>query len=125
MENELQKRIDISDLASDWCSKNAMVQHPAKTKSMLLDTRQKQQIRPLKLNLNLKTDHIEQGHEHRHLGIIIDDEFNWQSHITYVCKTVSKKTIPIISAQTLPGVSYFIVLTFLSSYLCLHCLGML
>ena len=73
VENELQKSINE---VSDWCSKNAMVLHLAKTKSMLLATRQKQQLRPLNLNLSLKADHIEQVYEHRHLGVIFDDEFS-------------------------------------------------
>ena len=57
---------------------------------MLLTTRQKHQLRPLHLNLSLKDSHIEQVHEHRHLGVIIDDEFSWRSHIIGKCKTVSK-----------------------------------
>ena len=44
----------------------------------------------LSLNLSLKDNHIEQVHEHRHLGIIIDDEFSWRPHITSTCKTISK-----------------------------------
>ena len=75
VENELQKSIKE---VSVWCSKNDMVLHPAKTKYMLLDTGQKQQFRPLNLNLSFKTDHTEQVHEHRRLDIIIDDEFNCQ-----------------------------------------------
>ena len=66
-----------------------MILHPAKTKSMLLTTRQKHRLRPLHLNLSLKDSHIEQVHEHRHLGVIIDDEFSWRPHIS-TCKTVSK-----------------------------------
>ena len=66
-----------------------MILHPAKTKSMLLAIRQKHQLRPLHLNLSLKDSHIEQVHEHRHLGVIIDDEFSWRPHITGTCKTVS------------------------------------
>ena len=50
-----------------------MILHPAKTKSILLTTMQK---RPLHLNLSLKDSHIEQVHEHRHLGVITDDEFS-------------------------------------------------
>ena len=73
VENELQKSINE---VSDWCSKNAMVLHPAKTESVLLATRQKQQLRPLNLNLSLKADHTEQVHEHRHPGVITDDEFS-------------------------------------------------
>ena len=80
--NELQKSINE---VSDWCDKNAMILHPAKTKSMLLATRQKRQLRPLILNLSLKDNHIEQVHEHRHLGIIIDDGFSWRPHITSTC----------------------------------------
>ena len=67
-----------------------MISHPAKTKGMLLATRQKYQLRPLHLNLSFKDNHIKQVHEHRHLGVIIDDEFTWQPHITGTYKTVSK-----------------------------------
>ena len=65
-----------------------MILHPAKTKSMLLATRQKHQRRPLHLNLSLNDTHIEQVHEHRHLDVIIDDEFSWRPLITGTCKTV-------------------------------------
>ena len=67
-----------------------MISHPAKTKSMLLTTGQKHQLRPLHLNLSLKASHIEQVHELRHLGVIIGDEFSWRPHITGTYKTVSK-----------------------------------
>ena len=92
-----------------------MVLHPAKTKHMLLDTRQKQQFRPLNLNLSLKADHNEQVHEHRHLGVIIDDEFNWQSHVAYVCNTVKKRFLlsQLNTLWTLLSANYFIMLTFL------------
>ena len=102
VQNELQQ--SINEL-SDCCSKNDTVLHPAKTKSMLLATRQKQQLRPLNLNLSLKADHNEQVHEHRHLGVIIDDEFSWQSHCyIFMQESVKKKkTFSIISAQTLCG----------------------
>ena len=86
VQNELQRSINE---ASDWCEFNAMILHPAKTKSMLLTTRQKHQLRPLHLNLSLKDSHIKQVHEHRHLGVIIDDEFSWRPHIIGTCKTVS------------------------------------
>ena len=67
-----------------------MILHPAKTNSMLLASKQKHQLRPFHLNLGLKDSHSEQVHEHRHLGVIIDDEFSWRPHITGTCKTISK-----------------------------------
>ena len=51
VQKELQRSINE---ASDWCDKNAMTLHPAKTKCMLLTTRQKHQLRPLHLNRSLK-----------------------------------------------------------------------
>ena len=76
-----------------------MVLHPANTKSMLLATRQKHPLRPL--HLNLKNSHIEQVYEHRHIGVIIDDEFSWRPHITGTCKIVSNKSVSVVTAQTL------------------------
>ena len=69
-----------------------MILHPAKNKkyARLLTTRQKHQLRPLHLNLSLKDSHTEQVLEHRHLGVITDDEFSWRPHIIGTCKTVSK-----------------------------------
>ena len=69
-----------------------MILHPAKTKSMLLATGQKLQLRPLILNLSLKDNHIEQVHEQRHLGIIIDDEFSYDPTLPAHSKQYKKKT---------------------------------
>ena len=71
-------------------TKNAMILHPAKIKSMLLATRQKHQLRTLILKLGLKDNRIEQVHVHLHLSIVIDDKFSWRPHITSTCKTILK-----------------------------------
>ena len=99
VQKELQRSINE---ASDWCDNNAMILNPAETKSMLLATRQKHQLRPLHLNLSLKDSQIEQVHEHRHLRVITD-EFSWRPHITGTCKTVSKISLSVATAQTLCG----------------------
>ena len=55
---------------------------------MVIATRQKHQLSPLQVKLILgKT---EQVHEHRVLGVTIDTELKWQSHLNNVCKIVSK-----------------------------------
>ena len=71
VQRELQRSINE---ASDWCDKNAMILHPAKTKSVLLATRQKRQLRLLHLNVSLKGSHTEQVHELRHLDVVTDVE---------------------------------------------------
>ena len=57
-----------------------MVVHPGKTKSIVLASRQKLQLKPLMLNLNLGTyfNTIEQGREHSVLGVTTDEELKWQ-----------------------------------------------
>ena len=74
-----------------------MILHPAKAEGVLLATGQKHQLLPLHLDLSLKDldlslkdSHVEQVHGHRHLGVIVDDEFGWRPPIVGTCGTVSK-----------------------------------
>ena len=86
VQNELQRSINEAYV---WIDNNAMILPPAKTKSMLLTTRQKHQLRPL--HLSLKDSHTEQVH---------DDEFSWRPHIIGTCKTISKIFICCHSSET-------------------------
>jgi hypothetical protein len=85
--NSLQR--SLSDIES-WCHLNKMILHPKKSKSMLITTRQKQQRKPLTLTLTLASKHIEQVNEHRVLGIVIDDQLSWKSHINVLSKKISR-----------------------------------
>jgi hypothetical protein len=75
---------------SIWCSLNQMILHPQKTKSMVITTRQKRQISSQILSLTVDKMCIEQVHEHRVLGVTIDEEFKWQSHIDSIVKKLSR-----------------------------------
>ena len=77
------------DDVSSWCKYNNMVLHPDKTKSMLITTRQKRQIQPLLLKLTVNAVQVEQVSQHEILGVIIDDEFTWQAHISSLTKKIS------------------------------------
>ena len=108
-----------------------MILHPAKNKkyARLLITRQKHQLRPLHLNLSLKASHTELVHEHRHLGVIIDDEFSWRPHIIGTCKTVSKNLYLLSqlrhSVDTPKCKLFYHAHISLSPNLCINCLGRL
>ena len=67
-----------------------MCLHPERTQCMVIATRQKHQRSPLCLKLDINSKTVVQVKEHRELGITIDDEFKWQSHISNICKIVSK-----------------------------------
>ena len=75
---------------SKWCDQNRMVVHPEKTKSMVLVSREKHQLKPLILNPTLGTNITEQVREHRVLGITIDEELKWQRHTDNICKQVAR-----------------------------------
>ena len=67
-----------------------MVLHPEKTQCMVITSRQKHQREPLTLDIKLQSNSLRQVHTHKVLGVYIDQELKWQSHIEYVCKTVSR-----------------------------------
>ena len=70
-------QISIQEV-TEWRSANALLLNPEKTKSMVVATRQKHQcgLPPLRLMLNSQI--IEQVSEHRHLGVVLDDQLKWQ-----------------------------------------------
>ena len=82
---------DSLDQVSNWCDNNHIVINPIKTKSMTIATRQKHQLSPLPLDLVLSGEKIDQVSEHSLLGITIDNQLRWDSHINNVCKTVSRR----------------------------------
>jgi hypothetical protein len=87
VQTSLQKGLD---LVQDWCLENSMTLNANKTKSMVITTRQKHQRQRLELILEINSTLIEQVREHKLLGVILDEEMKWQSHINSVGKLLSK-----------------------------------
>ena len=75
---------------SGWCCKNRMALNPTKTRGMLMATRQKHQKEQFPLNLKFETTPIEQVSKHRVLGVTVDEQLKWQTHINNMCRTVSR-----------------------------------
>ena len=87
----LNKSLQSSlDLAVSWCNINSMVIHPEKTSSMIITTRQKNQLNKPKLTLYIGKKLIEQVQTQKTLGICIDSELNWKNHINNLAKRLSK-----------------------------------
>ena len=83
----LQKEIDN---ISCWSKSNHMTIHPDKTKAMLLTCRQKHQLNPLKISITINNKAIELVDHHKVLGVIIDNDMRWESHINQMCSKVSR-----------------------------------
>ena len=73
-----------------WSSSNHMIIHPGKTKSMVITTRQKHQIQPLKIKVHIGQDTIEQVDHHKVLGVILDEELRWERHIDSIASKISR-----------------------------------
>ena len=87
VEQSLQNSLNKID---QWCNANQMILNSSKTKSMVITTRQKRQLKPLSLNLSVNSSNIEQVKEHRVLGVILDQEMKWDSHLSSLCKKLSR-----------------------------------
>ena len=87
VQNSLQN--GLNDVLN-WCQQNNMVLHPGKTKSMVICSRQKHQRHAFTLNLSINNTAIDQVQEHKVLGVIIDGELKWQSHLHAVTSKVSR-----------------------------------
>jgi hypothetical protein len=114
VQNSLQQGLNEVE---DWCLKNRVIINPEKTKSMVVTTRQKHQRQKLKLNLTIQSTVIEQVREHKVLGIILDEEMKWQSHINHINKILSRNLF--LLSQLKPYVDTDARLTFFYA----HCLS--
>ena len=101
VQNELQRSINE---ASDWCDNNAMILHPAKTKSMLPATRQKLQLRRFALILVLKTVILNKFMSTRTLALLLmmnlAGDNSLLAHVKHI-KII--KPLSLVTAQRLSG----------------------
>jgi len=70
--------------------------HPDKTKFMLITTRQKRQNLPLKCPpISIGNQTVTEVDNHKGLGVTIDCNLSWSSHVIALCKSISKKMYQI------------------------------
>lgn len=94
---------------SNWCTENNMLLNPEKTKSMIVATRQKHQRGLNPLTLSIDGQAIEQVTEHRHLGVVIDNQLKWEAHISSLSRSVAKNVYLLSRLKHVvsPEASYF------------------
>ena len=75
-----------------WAELNHMSLHPDKSIFMLITTRQKRQNLPLKCPpISIGNQTVSEVDNHQILGVTIDCSLSWSSHVTTLCKSISKK----------------------------------
>ena len=74
-----------------WANLNKMTIHPEKTKYMIITTRQKRQrLPPFNSKILIDGNPILRVSEIKYLGVIIDENLNWSSHIFELTNKLSK-----------------------------------
>ena len=74
-----------------WYNANHMLINPVKTKSMLINTRQKHQLSDLSLRLSLDGQNIQNATEDHPLGLIADNKFWWRAQIWHIIMQIHVK----------------------------------
>ena len=84
-----------------WADLNHMSLHPDKNKCIPITTRQKRQNLPLKCPpISIGNQTVNEVDDHKVLGVTIDWNLSWSSHVTALCKCISKKIINYLKLST-------------------------
>ena len=82
-----------------WCRNNKLTVHAGKSEAMIITHRAFcSQIRPIKLRDKI----LDVVYETRCLGVIIDSQFSWNSHLDRLCKPFGKNVRQLKRFKYLP-----------------------
>ena len=83
----------------------------------------------LPLNLKFETTPIEQVSKHRQLGVTVDEQLKWQTHINNICRTISRRIFLFFFFETEPNcqpkikISLLLCTHYVTYELCFKCVG--
>ena len=84
---EIEMNQDLKKV-TNWCTKNRMFINKAKTKSMLLCTRQKRMNLDSTLKIKIDNDYLENSKSEKVLGVTIDESLCWTEQVDKTCKKI-------------------------------------
>ncbi|KAK3083738.1 hypothetical protein FSP39_002351 [Pinctada imbricata] len=74
-----------------WCKQNDMVLNETKTKSMVIGTKQRISKSNQNLAIKINDKNIQNSECEKLLGVLVDQNLDFDQHIDYVCKNTSSK----------------------------------
>jgi hypothetical protein len=87
IQNTLQTNLEVIDY---WCNKNNMALHPSKTKCMLIGSKNKLR-KASNLKITINNTEIENVQSQKVLGVFINNDLTWNTHILHVCSKLNSK----------------------------------
>ena len=89
IENDLKH--DVRNVET-WCLENKMKINESKSKCMLIGARQKiSKLDTKEINVDINSHILENVHVEKLLGVHIDQNLDFTSHINFICKNISSK----------------------------------
>lgn len=87
----IERKLQISlNSLSTWCKYNGMLLNTSKTKVMLITTHQKRtSLTSKNLDLHFNNDNLNTITGDKILGIFVDNNLTWSTHIDKLCKKIS------------------------------------
>ena len=88
---EIERNLQLALInLSKWCKANGMVINTAKTKLMLITTHQRRTVlNTNNLILSLNNEDLNTIDKDKILGVSVDNNLSWTSHIDLLCKKIS------------------------------------
>ena len=90
--DEIQRSLQTNlNAVTTWCEDNRMVLNVAKTKCMLITTKQRRHhLRNNQLAITLNDQELQQVKQHKVIGVVVDENLQWREHVNGVFKKVSQ-----------------------------------
>ena len=101
------------DLVSQakWTKEHGMIAHPDKTKYMIVGTNQKiSRCEDCSLPLWLNDHQLQQSHDERLLGVHIDPNLSWSTHVENLRKKLLKQIALLARIKKFVPIRYRIIL---------------
>ena len=90
--DEIQRSLQTNlNAVTTWCEDNRMVLNVAKTKCMLITTKQRRHhLRNNQLAITLNDQELQQVKQHKVIGVVVDENLLWREHANVFFKKVSQ-----------------------------------
>ena len=84
--DEIQHRLQTNlNAVTTWCADNRMVHNTAKTKCMLITTKQRRHhLQNNQLAITLNDQELQQVKQHKVIGVVVGENLQWREHVNGV-----------------------------------------
>jgi hypothetical protein len=99
--NEINEKLQVSvNKVKEWYDNNILVVNASKSNTLLVATRQKEVHVNGEVSIHFGNDRLDNVDSCKYLGVEIDKNINWSSHIDNLCKDLNSKVWSLSRAKS-------------------------